>query len=357
MELFRIKGVHIEGVCACLPERRVENRQALEEMYGPEAEKIVKSTGIEVRYLAKEGTSTGDLCLAAAKHLLAGTGTKPEEIGAVVFVSFTQDRLMPFNASMIQNQLGLSKEIPAFDLSLACSGYGYGLYMAALLAKAGGKKTLLLDGDIQSAYMSGEDKATVPVLADAGSATLLSADSSENEWAFAFYTDGSGREALMIPAGGSAAPLRAEQLEIREREDGSRRRDVDIYMDGFGIYRFVAQDVSRWLSSFLEELGEDSTSIDFFVPHQANMYMIKQLARKLKFNWENTWQSGDRVGNSASATVPVTIAMNAARQLKKDRESRILLSGFGGGLSASAGLVTLNPDAFYELFQYEGRKN
>ena len=127
-------------------------------------------------------------------------------------------------------------------------------------------------------------------------------------------------------------------------------------MDGFAIFRFVASDISKWLAKFLEEAGETAETIDSFVPHQANMYMIKKLARKLKFDWERTWQSGDAVGNSASATVPVTIAYDEKNRLKKDGINKVLISGFGGGLSASAGLITLDPEAYYHFFQYEGKK-
>lgn len=287
---------------------------------------------------------------------MKGTKTAVEDIGAVIFVTFTPDKLMPFNAGIVQDKLGLSKEIPSFDISLACSGYAYGLYVASTFAKASGKKVMLLDGDIQSAYMSPYDKSTVPVMADAGSATLVSFDNTETEWMFTFYTDGTGRTSLMIPAAGSASPVKAEDLEYRDFEDDGKRRNIDIYMDGFAIFRFVASDVSKWLLRFLGETKESAKTIDSFVPHQANMYMIKKLARKLKFDWEkSTWQSGDAVGNSASATVPVTIAFDAERVLDKEKTNRVLISGFGGGLSASAGIITLDPNAYYKFFQYKGK--
>ena len=357
MEIFSIKGIHVDGVVACVPEQKIDNETSLREMYGDEAKLIMESTGIRTRYIAAPGTSSSDLCLACAEELMRGTGTAPEEIGGVVFVTFTPDRLMPFNASAIHEKLGLSKEIPSFDISLACSGYAYGVYIAALFAKASGKKVLLLDGDVQSAYVSRFDKSTVPVMADAGSATMLSPDGSDMEWKFTFYTDGSGRDVLMIPAAGSAAPLQTEDLEYQEFSDGSRRRNTDIYMDGFAVFRFVASDVSRWLLRFLGEIGETAETIDSFIPHQANMYMIKKLSRKLKFAWEDTWQSGNDVGNSASATVPVTIAYNAEKKLHKGTMRRALISGFGGGLSAGAGVITLDSDAFYQFFQYSGKEN
>ena len=408
MNVFRVKGVKIDGVVSCVPENKLDNETSLKELYGDEASLIIESTGIKTRYIANKGTSSSDLCLSCARDLLEGTKTAPEDVGAVVFVTFTPDKLMPFNAALIQEKLGLSNEIPCFDMSLACSGYAYGLYVASMFAKSCGKKVLLLDGDIQSAYMSSYDKSTLPVMADAGSATMVSpilsksgdsnsvsnidcrpdvasgastdccantasgangacftkATSSANgafldicndEWIFSFYTDGEGHNSLMIPSGGSASPVCSDDLEYKETPDGGKRRNIDIYMDGFAIFRFVAVTVSKWLQKFLSDIGESSESLDYFVPHQANMFMIKKMAKQLGFDWdEKTWQSGDSVGNSASATVPVTISFNAKNKLKLGKESRVLISGFGGGLSASAGIISLSPNAYYNFFQYNG---
>ena len=143
MEVFNVKGIHIDGVVACVPERKIDNESSLQEMYGNEAKLIMESTGIRTRYLANPGTSSSDLCLSCAEELLKGTGTIPEDIGAVVFVTFTPDKLMPFNAALVHEKLGLNREIPSFDISLACSGYAYGMYVASMFAKASGKKALL----------------------------------------------------------------------------------------------------------------------------------------------------------------------------------------------------------------------
>lgn len=356
MDIYNISGVRIDGIVSCVPEIKIENESELGKMYGDDAKIIINSTGIKTRYIAKNGTTTTDLCIACAKEVLAGTHTSADEIGGVIFVTFTPDRLMPFNASYVQEKLGLSKEIPAFDISLACSGYAYGMYIASQFVKSSGKKILLLDGDIQSAYMSKYDKSTVPVMADAGSATLLSPDESDKVWKFTFYTDGSQRDVLTIPAGGTESPFKAEDTEYQDYPESGKRRNIDIYMDGFSVFKFVAMDVSKWLMKFLNEIGNSSASLDGFIPHQANMYMIKKLAKKLKFAWENTWQSGESVGNSASATIPVTIAFNAKNKLIANKVNQVLISGFGGGLSASAGIITLDPNAYYKFFQYSGEK-
>jgi len=274
MNLTRLSGVKVSGVVAALPENRLDNREAMDPLYGNGVDTLIKATGIESRCIVNPGTTALDLGVAAAEALLAKTNTSPQEIGAAICVTFTPEHLMPADAPAAQDRLGLPKEIPAFDINMACSGYGYGLYIAGTLVKATGKKVLLLDGDVQSAYVSPEDKATVPVLADAGTATLLSPADDSPEWKFSFLTDGGKKDVLYIPSGGSKKTISAEDLLFREYGDGSRRRDTDIYMDGFEVFKFVAIDASGFLKKFMGECGETADSIDVFVPHQANIYMI-----------------------------------------------------------------------------------
>ena len=353
MDIFKVQGISIDGIVSCVPDHKIDNCSALRELYGEEADLIIKSTGIHTRYSVVSGTSSSDMCTACAEKLLTATDTSLNDIGGIVFVTFTPDRRMPFNAAKVQHDLHLSREIPALDLSLACSGYPYGLYTAALLCASCRKKILLLDGDAQTPFVSPMDKAVFPVLSDGGSATLLSYSGNSSMWNFSFYTDGAGREALTIPAGGSEKPESEADLAYCLNNDGSKRRNIDIYMDGFAVFRFVALDVAKWLLEFMNTCSENADSIDSFVPHQANMFMIKKLAQKLRFSWENTWQSGSVLGNPASASIPITIAYGAERYLHADRANRVLLSGFGAGLSASAGIIDLDSNAFYDFFLYK----
>lgn len=324
MQILTVDGVKIEGVYSCLPARSEDNLARCTEIYGTEkkAISIVKATGIKSRRVVEAGTSSLDLCVQAAKALMADAQVAPEEIGAVIAVTFTPERAMPCNACQAQRRLGLPQDIVAFDIGLACSGYAYGLYVAGMLAHATGKKVLLLDGDVQTPVMRPDDESTVPVLADAGTATILVPEASGHPWKFAFLSQGEGGEALTLS------------------------RDGTITMDGFSVFKFVAMDVSRFIKNFMSEIGETAESFDAFVPHQANVYMIKQLTKSLKIPEARLWVSGDEVGNSASATVPVTISRCARGG------GRILLSGFGGGLSASAGVLDLPSDCRLSSFDY-----
>ena len=306
MEKIALEDVRIAGVCACVPQNAVRNEA-----------KVAEATGIVTRRIAAEGTTVVDLCVKAAERALSDTGAKPEAFGAILFVSFTQPSRMPAAACEAQARLGFPKNVIAFDVSLACSGWGYGLCLAALLARQTGKKTLLLDGDVQSTYAT--DDSTAPLLGDAGTATVIEncSDSSNVRlpWQFGFAADGERRDALKLEGGGS------------------------IRMDGFGVFKFVATDVVSYIKDFLSAanrtIEQSNNRTMTFVPHQPNAYMVRQLAKSAGIEETRTAISCDELGNLSSASVPTTIAWKGVR-------GPVLFAGFGGGLSVSVGLVDID---------------
>ena len=307
MQKIAIENIRIAGVCACVPKNAVRNEA-----------KVAEATGIVTRRIAAEGTTALDLCVKAAERVLSDTGAKPEDFGAILFVTFTQRDRMPAAAVQAQARLGFPKGIVAFDVSLACSGWGYGLYLAGLLARETGKKVLLLDGDVQSAF-TGDDEATVPLLADGGTATVIEncSDCSDCSivrlpWQFGFVADGEKGGARRLSHGES------------------------IKMDGFGVFRFVATDVVAYIKEFLRHSTTTTSDYDYvFVPHQPNAYMVRQLAKSLGIDEARTAISCDALGNLSSASVPATIAWKGVR-------GPVLFAGFGGGLSVSVGLIGLD---------------
>ena len=354
MDILKVSGVRFVGVSACIPQNLVDNRDSCKHLFD-NLDTLIKATGIKARCVADCGTTALDLEVCAARDLMAKTNAAPNEIGAVICVTFTPEYLMPADAPSAQKQLNIPNHSLAFDINMACSGYGYGLYVSSMLAKALSKKVLLLNGDVQSVYVSKYDKATVPVMADIGTATLIEPVTGGEDWDFSFYTDGGGRESLFIPAGGSKNPVGEEDLQYINYDEGSRRRAIDIYMNGFEIFRFVAMDVSRFLLEFMSICDINSNTIDAFVPHQANIYMIQQLAKKLKIPLEKLWKSGDIYGNPSSASIPLTIANCAGEwfALNRNMDGRIMASGFGGGLSISACNIILPCDAVYSVTNYK----
>ena len=293
----------IESVCGCVPSTVADNRAILAELVGPaKADSIVKSTGFPFRRVAASGATVFDLALAAARSAL--DGVDPASLGGIVAVTFSAPDRFPALSIRLHHSLGLPSGAAAFDISLACSGYPYGLFAAAQLAAATGKRVLLVDGDVQSAHIDTSDVNTLAVMSDAATATLLAPGGAPAT--FAFLTDGAGGDVLRCGADGK------------------------IRMDGFGVFRFVANPVSQFLRDFLSTA---SAQPDLFVPHQANMYMVRQLAKSLGLE-TRLRTSGERFANPGSCSVPLTIAATGGA-------GRALLAGFGAGLSAAAALVDI----------------
>ncbi len=171
----------------------------LAEQLGADAKRIVAMTGIHRRPLAPQGICASDLCEAAARKLLDELGWHPNEVDALVFVSQTPDYSLPATACTLQHRMGLSTSAVCFDINMGCSGYVYGLSVVYSLIESGLKRALLLVGDVLSPVISEQDKSTVFLFGDAGSATAVHREASQST--FVLGTDGSGQDQLMIPAG------------------------------------------------------------------------------------------------------------------------------------------------------------
>ena len=303
---MRIEGVDIEAVFGCVPANAVDNVVALTALLGAEkAESIVKATGFTTRRVASEGTDVIDLALPAAKRALEGTD--PADIGGIVAVSFSSRDRFPALSARLQHALCLPTSIAAYDISMACSGWVYGLCSAVQMVKHTGKKVLLVDGDVQSAWTDSSDANTLAVMGDGASAALLAP--GDGDWDFAFYTDGGGADAL-------------------------RCRET-ISMDGFGVFRFVAGPVRKFLASFIQESALLVGTDPVFVPHQANMYMVRQLADALKLK-DRTIGSGAKYANTGSCSAALSMADGMDGLSNASGRTPVLIAGFGAGLSAAA---------------------
>lgn len=202
MALFTIPSVGIRGVSACVPPL-IERNRDFGILTGEEKEKLVASIGVEEKRVADVHTCTSDLCFMAAERLLADLGWEREEIEILVFVSQSPDYILPATACILQDRLGLSQECYAVDLSLGCSGWVYGLSAIASVMSAGRmKKGLLLVGDTTTKLGSAEDKTVRPLFGDAGTATALVYSENTRGMTFHTATDGSGKDAIIIPDGG-----------------------------------------------------------------------------------------------------------------------------------------------------------
>lgn len=343
MNISIIKGVRIEAICACVPENKVDNLTFAKSHFEDDKTATIKALGIYERHVAvKEDTTSMDMCVAAAQKIFDEGEVKREDIGCVIFVTLTPDCLMPNNSTYAQHLLGLPNDLAAFDINHACPGYVFGLWNAALIARNMGKKVLLLDGDINSKYVSPWDNSTALLFGDAGTASIISPCDNDNKWSFTFMSDGSNREAIMMRLG-LKYPLTEDALEYKAFQDGSRRRFIDMEMNGEAVFKYVVNVIPDMTLSFMEELETSSEDYNQLILHQANHFMLKKLAKKIGFDHKSKMPiSMDKYGNTSSVSIPLTIASELNNDTKK-----ALIIGMGAGLAA--GIADINLEGLNNL--------
>lgn len=342
MNISKVSGIKIEAISAVVPQNTINNLDfARENFPNDNMENAINALGIATRHVINNPETTAvDLCVEAAKDIFIQNSVKADEIGAIIFVTLTPDNLMPNNASLVQHRLELPPNIPAFDLNHACSGYIYGLWVASLMANNLNKKVLLLDGDVNTKYISPWDKSTALLFGDAGTATVVT-PSDSGIWFFSFITDGSKRDSLIIPAMGFKRPLKAEDLQYQTYEDGSKRRMVDLLMKGEDVFSYVVSTVPKFALEFMDELETSSEEFDYLVLHQANAFMLRKLSRKLNFDPEKVPLSISRFGNTSSVSIPLNICAELNTVIGQPKNC--LLIGMGAGLSTGIASVTIGP--------------
>jgi len=334
-------GVRVSGVAGAVPKAVVNNLTDHHFCPPEDRKKIVALTRVESYRKAPPEMCSSDLCLAAAEKLLSGLGRGADEIDAIVFATMTPDYRVPSTACVLQHRLGCRTTTIAYDINMGCSGFIVGLYNACSLIKGGGlKRVLLLAGDTQTKLCHDQDKNVVFILGDGGTATLLESDPGAGDIVIELMTDGGRFQNLYVPAGGFRRPSTDATRQVLEQPDGGRRSDEHLYMNGMEIFKFSVTDVVATLASFMdaEKLSPDNVSHLFL--HQANWFMNDKIAKKLKFPPVKVPYSIEFYGNTAAASIPLTMAHHFSQKGTTGKE-RCLLSGFGVGLSWGVAAVTL----------------
>ena len=241
-------------------------------------------------------SEAGDDLVSLAKEAVLGLNVLPDEVGGVIAATFSHQDRFPSLAVQAASWLGLPASVAAFDLQMACSAYPYAVYLAGRLAADTGRKVVVIDGDVQTRLVDASDHATGSIFSNACTATLVGVGEGTSSFDFLsrFSTDLSC---------GESGPIR---------------------MDGMKVFNFVATEVSKFLRGF-------GTEIDCFAPHQANPYMVRQLAKSLGLS-DRLLTIPEERRNPGSCSVPMAIAASG-------RKGRMLIAGFGAGYSASAGIV------------------
>ncbi len=315
----------IIGTGSYLPEKVVSNEDLARTMDTSD-EWIRERTGIRRRHIVSDGETTSDIGLKAAEQAIEAAGISAEDIDLIVVGTATPDKIFPATACIIQRRLGIAGG-PAFDVSAACSGFIYGLDVASRFIRTGGGKTALVIGaETLSRITNWEDRTTAVLFGDGAGAVVLQASEEAGILSTHIHSDGSSEELLHVPTGVS---IGYEDVQAGE---------AYITMNGNAVFRKAVATLDSIARETLSGNNIDKHDLDWFVPHQANMRIIKAAAKKLDMPMERVVVTVHEHANTSAASIPLALDI-AVRDGRIKRGELLLLEAFGAGFTWGSALL------------------
>jgi 3-oxoacyl-[acyl-carrier-protein] synthase-3 len=306
--------------------------QDLEKLVETNDQWILDRTGIRQRHIACKEMATSDMAVEAAKCALAQRGVDPTEVNAIIVCTVTPDYMFPSTACLVQNRIG-ARGAWGFDLIAACSGFVYGTTVGAHLVAAGThKKVLVIGADTMSRIIDYTDRATCVLFGDGAGAVLIEpAEESDDGLGFIDFmgeVDGSGGDALKMPAGGSRMPASHETVDQRMHF---------VHQDGSQVFKYAVRKMYETSRDILARNGFTVHDLAVMIPHQANKRIITAAGDRLGIPPEKVLINLDSYGNTTAATIPLATRDAIAQGLIK-KGDLVLLAAVGAGYTVGASL-------------------
>ena len=349
MILSKYEGIGVKSLAVSVPNNwySLAEQVKSEQSQDFDLKKFEKMTGVKGRYIASPRQTTADFCFTASKAVLQKNNINIGDVGAVVFVSQCTDYTTPATACVLQHRLWKSagRELKnfsclAFDVNLGCSGFVYGLnIVAGLMSSSDIQYALMLCGDTYARQYSLADNDKTDhgaqyLFGDAGAAVLMEKNDKYGALQIASCTDGSGFAALIEPYNHWRHP------------DADRKR----VMDDITVFNFSTSEAPVMLKGYMEQHGSVPNDYDMLLLHQANLFIMKQIAKRAGFPFEKLGISIDTFGNTSSASIPATLVRLYGEDDSTEKK-RFLACGYGVGLSWAACELQLSPEQVLPLIQ------
>lgn len=322
----RLYSANITGVGMYVPEKVLDNKY-FESILDTNDEWIRSRTGIKERRILEEG-GTSVLATKAVEDLLASTNTDPLDIDCIILATVTPDMFFPATAALVQDNVG-AKNAWAYDLSAACSGFLFALQSGASLIESGKhKKVVVIGADKMSSILDYTDRNTCILFGDGASAVLIepSEDLSIGIQDSILRTDGSGRDALFMKAGGSLHPATCKTVENKEHY---------IYQDGKAVFKVAVKGMADVSAEIMKKNDLKAEDVAYLVPHQANLRIIDATARRMGIKPEKVTINIEKYGNTTAGTIPLCLT-EYYRDGKFKKGDNLILAAFGGGFTWGA---------------------
>lgn len=322
MATASFEGISITGIACAVPSH-VDSIYDFTNTFGKEnVEKFIATTGVQERHYVDDKQTNSDLCYVAAEKIIAHKRYEKDSFDGLVLVTQTPDYARPATAHILHKRLGLSKDCMVFDINLGCSGFVYGLNIVSSMIKAGAlKRVLLCCGEAHTCLSPKDNKATSMLFGDAGSAIII--EQGNDSIHTLLKADGEGYQTILTPGVNARVKIDVDNFDYDK---------VKETMDGTGVFEFAITQVPRSFKEFFKVFGGSIDNYDCCVFHQANLFMLQHIRKKIKLPEEKMPISMDRYGNTSSVSIPLTIADYIERNSVKGI-LHMIASGFGVGLS------------------------
>ena len=321
--MFRISEIE-----TYFPEKKVTNEDLQKEFPEWSPEKIFNKVGVKQRYTASAEETVLELAVKASEKLLKKIDKN--EIDFILFCTQSPDYHLPTTACILQDRLGLRKNIGALDFNLGCSGFVYGLSIAkGLIATGAAQNILLVTAETYTKYLRKSDKSNRTIFGDGVAATFIQKDEAKENFQFILGTDGSGYDNLIVRNGGGRNRIN------KEDEAGNC-----LYMNGQNIFIFTIEKIPVLVKEILEKNNLTENDVDYYIFHQANAHILRRQREILDIPEEKFYINLEKYGNTVSSTIPIALK-DALETGKVKRGQKIMLIGFGVGLSWGATIIEL----------------
>jgi 3-oxoacyl-[acyl-carrier-protein] synthase-3 len=327
-------GVRISGIGGYVPSQVMTNHE-LAMKIDTSHDWIAAKTGIQERRISAPDEAPSDLGREAALRCLAHAGVEASAVDLIIVATATPDQSQPATACLIQDKLGIaSGQCPAFDVNSVCSGFVFALTVAQgmmLDAPTQFRNVLVIGTDAFSKIMNWQDRRTCVFFGDGAGAVLLTQSARESDRIhFALGSDGRGSRFIQVPGGGTRLPASPDVIAQRLNT---------FTMDGPKVWEFAVDSVPKVVRSLLASQGLTTADLDLMILHQSNLRMLEAIMKSLELPMEKTVTTVESYGNTAVASIPLTL-QKASDQGRLTPGARVMMCGFGGGLSWGAALLT-----------------
>ena len=336
-------NAHISHVNYFLPDFVERNIDLENEFPGKIDADLIKKLGVSSRHIVTNGLRASQMAAIVAEQLFTETGFDKNKIDALIYCSLMHDYVTPATSCWIQKEIGLSNNVATFDLNHGCSGYIYCLALAkSIMHTLHMNHVLVITSTTPTKYVHPKNFAIRLLFGDASAATLLSTATDESKGSigeFVLGTDGAGYKKIIIRDGWDANPLTIASFEEKTDQFGNIYTDSSIDMDGPGTFLFIIKKVPKIIEETLDKNNLSKNDIDLFVLHQANFMALEKVREKLNIEPERFFYSMETTGNTIQSTIPIALK-EAMRQGKIKSGSKVLIAGFGTGVSWGATVLT-----------------